>query len=924
MAEKIIYEGTFLIADIMCYHGCGSSIYGLHDQIAYLKKQKLVPDDAQLIMDAEPQGLGVHRLLIQIESKTPAVTNRDAIQQHFKDQITDLGFPLVDETTGEDNDLSGWDNWLNITINLVAMGVIFAMSMLFTPSILLTVSMGSLSFITTAYTARHYLWACIQDLRNYRWTTMPATISLGWLVALSHTLYHSISMPLSGSMPMIFMSFMMPIMLIGLVNAMDELKRVIYNKSKQMRIQGIQSLFPQMAQLYTTYECTSEHAYKEITSTAELLAIKQLMNSSSEVPRNKSTLQQGMFILIKQGDCFPVDCQIISGSTLVDESLLTGEHQQEKKPMDKVHAGAINLSQAVVVYATADSYNSTINQLLFRSNRAKNKQASENNQFFSTIYASLIGVALVASVVIPAFGGFLTLPLLLQNITGILFAVCPCTIAIAHQLPELLSIYYRNTKGIKLSSDYLVQQNQALHTVVFDKTGTLTTGNSQIDSAKGITGGLWQRIYLLEKYYGADHPIAKAITTHYESQAPDASIFQEIEGIEIDPQKRGLSAKVQGKQIHIGNALYIQQARINLPIEDQLAVHEKLAQGYTPVFVAEDNAYKGYLLIKHEIRPGLLASLKRLKAEGKRLIMLTGDTLTSAVGFNQQNEALFDVDNIHASQTPSAKENFLDTLMSSHKEDPSGVWFIGDGLNDAPCARIVTEKGGVSCAMTPHDKAAFFTEISLNGTLDYLFVHQKINNFLENNILQNQALLIYNAVLFLGFIITFSFAGLAVPPLIPMVIMVSTTLLTLFNAYRVKCSVENAMDKNPGLLNQFLASDMSIAILVLAYSFMLGALLFASLTTGTAILPTFTSFGFTVAISLAGTLAGAFAMVCTACALHDTWVPVQESIDIEKNKKSLNTDTTRYRFYPVVTPAPQVHDTTDLVDEPIVARISVA
>jgi len=152
--------------------------------------------------------------------------------------------------------------------------------------------------------------------------------------------------------------------------------------------------------------------------------------------------------------------------------------------------------------------------------------------------------------------------------------------------------------------------------------------------------------------------------------------------------------------------------------------------------------------------------------------------------------------------------------MSSKGINPKGVWFVGDGLNDAPCARIVTEKGGVSCAMTSDDKTAFFTDLSLNGSLDYLFEHNKINRFLKKNVLQNQWLLAYGSIAFLAITVTFSITGIAVSPIIPLLVMASTTLFILFNSSRVQHSIDNALDKKKSWLKQLLASDLSISLLV--------------------------------------------------------------------------------------------------------------
>ena len=478
--------------------------------------------------------------------------------------------------------------------------------------------------------------------------------------------------------------------------------------------------------------------------------------------------------------------------------------------------------------ATKDAYDSTVNRLLFRSNRAKKSSINTPSRTFQYLYTALIIIGLVTAIIAPFALGILTIPLLLQNMTGILFAICPCTIAIAHQLPRLLTTYRCSHQGIIVRDDSLCAQTNDIHTIVFDKTGTLTTGDSKVASVEGITPELWQRIYLLEKNYGSAHPLAKAIC-HYQPVSP--TIINDISDITID--SRGLSGTVQGKSVRLGNLDYLREyGVINLPINNDNA-----NLGVTPVYVSEDNLYQGVIYIKHEVRKDLVNMLSRFKREGKKIIMLTGDTQAAALGFNAQHESVFDPVNIHAEKNPLQKESFLKELMSGDDVDPKGVWFVGDGLNDAPCARMVSEKGGISCAMTSSDKAAFFTDISLNGALYYLSHHNVINRFLKKIVSQNQGLLFLGSIASLIFIISFSLVGIAVSPIIPLIIMVSTTLMVVFNTYRVQHQIDTVMEKDPSWIKRLISSDLSTALLIAGCVLLMAGVLIATFATGGLALP---------------------------------------------------------------------------------------
>lgn len=825
------------MAGIMCHEQCGSTIHSLLTCFLQdCKDKKWLPEDAELIIDAEPMSLGVHRLLVKVVIETKTDSLDDSLKNKIASELREsIGFEVLDNMD-ESPKKSNKVNWINILVNLVSIIAIITLSVVFPPSIPLTIGLAALSFVTTAFTARHYLINFVRNLRNKDMANMTTTISLGWFLSLAHTVYHSVIMPLASSFSMIFMSFIMPVLLITVVNGMDEIKRLVLSKSKKMQLQGMKTLFPQMAEEYPCYQLSQEEIEALTNKIPELKnaqqastdeTLQQLLKRALE-QENKSVLKQGMLFQVKRGQCFPVDCLLIEGNTLVDASLLNGEPRQNVHCLDPIPAGAINLGQSVSVYAVNDAYNSTVNRLLFKANRERKTTSPESTAKFNYFYTAIIVLGLIASIATPLALGLFTIPLLLQNVTGILFEICPCTMAIAHQLPQLMSVYQRGNKGVLLRDDGLSGASDEIHTVVFDKTGTLTTGNSQVESSDGISPFVWERVYLLEKEYGAQHPLAEAIIRYHEGRNSPASIIKDIKDVQPDSKNRGLSGIVQGRLIHIGNDDFLLDAGIELPTIDST----KLAMGFSPVYVAQDNVYQGVIYIKHEVRKQMLASLIRLKNEGKKIIMLTGDKELSATGFNQQNGGLFAKEDIHADQTPELKEEFLKHLMLTEGIDPKGVWFVGDGLNDAPCARVVSENGGVSCAITSDDKASFFSDISLNGTVDYLFEHNKINQFVKKNVRQNQGLLITGALAFLAFIITFSVLGIAVPPLIPLLIMASVTLLVLFNSYRVQFSIDNALDKKPSSLKRFLASDWSVVLLIAASCMLITGLLLATVATG--------------------------------------------------------------------------------------------
>ena len=311
----------------------------------------------------------------------------DVLAKRFKEEIDTIQKTVPEQEDGENEP---WDkiNWINILINLSAMAIILILYLVFPPSILLTISLTTISFLTTVITAREYLLNFYHNLRNRNFTNMATTISFGMLLSLAHMLYHAISMPLASSFSMIFMSYIMPVMLITFINGMDEIKRLVFNTSKKMSLKGIENLFPQMSKSYLCYQLEEEDFafvskwlnidFKiDSIEPDKLEELKEFLSSKTpDCEKEKKLLREGMIVEVKRGECFPVDCILMDENIIVDASLLTGEPRQVKKLGDKIPAGAINFDKTVKVYAINNSYNSTINHILLPANREKKAAAT--------------------------------------------------------------------------------------------------------------------------------------------------------------------------------------------------------------------------------------------------------------------------------------------------------------------------------------------------------------------------------------------------------------------------------------------------------------------------------------------------------------------------------------------------------------------
>lgn len=925
----------------MCLEGCGNAVEG-----AIRNHLKRHYPHAHVYISAEPKSWGIHEIKVVMYSNQysrGSVNSRD-LSDNIKKEI-DFDVVSHDLAVG-----SSKVNWLNILVNLIAIISVVVLSIIFPPSLLLSLGLVAICFSATLFTARDYIFNFIKSLSNKTTTSMQATVSFGWLLALVHSIYHVSVMHVISSFAMTFMNYIMPLILVTIVNVMDEVKRQIFIRSQKLVLNGLTTLFPQMRTEYSACELSQDElaTIDEVLSRDDTSGCQSFVAGKALELTSRNLLTQGMLVLVKAGDCFPVNGEIVSGSTIVDKSIINGESTISAEIGTVVESGFLNVWQDVKVRATTNAYHGTANELLFKANtlpkledsylvtqltlaevesyQAKDyqniridktrqiktelKDLSENTlvlvkrgtcfpangyivggnvspndldkevkkgcvniwndalifttptdhksqelllqpkKSFYYLYFGLFALGFVLALSLSIALGVFTVSILLQTMVGILFAICPCTIAISHYLPKLLQSYQVSKQGIVVNGEKSIKNTDNFEFFVFDKTGTLT-GNSVVHAVEGVSEDLFAKIYQLEAMLGRGHPIAAAIQAHFKNYA-DNSLIAGMSLVERSAS--GVSATINGERLCIGNAEYLRGKGVS--------VSEEGASGFTPVYVGRDDTCVGRILIRHELRPGMYESLQKLKNSGKKLIMLTGDKESVANSFNDQCTDNMFVGNIHAECNPDSKKQFLLNLAREH--GPQKVCFIGDGLNDALCSTSLREAGGTSISITANDKAAFFTDISLNGRLDYMFKSKQdeLSSFERRIVRQNQLIMALGALVFLVFLVSFPLLGIGISPLIPMAVMFSTTIFTLINSYRAQVAASNTLsEKKPSFLSKIMQSELASGLLIGGSLLLVAAVLVASLTSLQLALPLFVFSGGVATIASSSFLVAATVML---------------------------------------------------------------
>ncbi len=385
----------------------------------------------------------------------------------------------------------------------------------------------------------------------------------------------------------------------------------------------------------------------------------------------------GNLLRVRPGEKIPVDGAVIEGTSSVDESMLTGEPiPVEKSPGARVTGGTVNGTGALVMRAErvgADTLLARIVRMVSEAQRSRapiQRLADVVSAWFVPI---VVLVAAVTFVVWAAAGPEPRMAHALVNAVAVLIIACPCALGLATPMAVMVGTGRGATAGVLIKNAEALEVLQKVDTLVVDKTGTLTEGRPRLVSVEPAEGtGEHELLALaagLER--ASEHPLAAAIVAGAQERgaAPaKAAGFQSITG-------KGVTGTVQGKQVALGNRALLDQLSID---PGRLAgVAESLRrEGQTVVFVAVDGRAAGLLGVADPIKESAREAIRMLHAEGIRIVMLSGDSETTASAVARE----LGIDEVHAEVLPEQKGAVVKSLQAGGHV----VAMAGDGINDAP------------------------------------------------------------------------------------------------------------------------------------------------------------------------------------------------------------------------------------------------
>ncbi len=390
-------------------------------------------------------------------------------------------------------------------------------------------------------------------------------------------------------------------------------------------------------------------------------------------------VDRGEIILIRPGDKVALDAEIISGSSALDESWVTGESiPVEKKTGDRVWAGTVNGTGALTARVTQVAQETSLAQVIAMVRRVQESRADVQRladrvvQVFVPVVLLISMVTLVSWMVAddPGQG--------LRCMTAVLVVACPCALGLATPTAILVASGYGAQRGILVKEAQALETAGRLNTLVFDKTGTLTEGQATVTEVLLVEGVEREAFLrgLAAAELSSSHPFAASIVAAVEpllEPLPMASALTTFAG-------EGIVSQVQEQSWAAGNERLMQRLEVDVPGIMQDAVERQRQDGRTPLLVAVDGVFQGVVVVSDPVKPTARQAVLRLQSLRLNLWMISGDHHVVAESIAGQ----LGIEQVMAEVTPQQKQAEIERLQQAGRV----VGMVGDGVNDAPALAV--------------------------------------------------------------------------------------------------------------------------------------------------------------------------------------------------------------------------------------------
>ena len=450
-------------------------------------------------------------------------------------------------------------------------------------------------------------------------------------------------------------------------------------------------LFYQVGELFQSYAVgKSRKSITELMNICPETAC--VLRDGKEEVVSPDEVEVGEIIVVRAGEKFPLDGIVIEGSGSMDTSSLTGESVPRSfKEGDEVLSGSINLSGAVKVRSEKEFVDCTVSKILDLVENASSKKAKAENFItkFARYYTPAVVIcAVVLAIIPPLFNG--EWARWIETWLTFLVVSCPCALVISVPLSFFGGIGGASKQGILIKGGNYMEMLAKARTFVFDKTGTLTHGSFGVTKIypEANKDEILRLAALCES--GSLHPIARSIIEYAPKVSADGYALTEIAG-------KGIKAEKDGEIILCGNAGLLADNGVSFEKTDSIG---------SAVYLAKNGVYEGVIIVSDTVKENAESAIKKLKYQGARTVMLTGDG--SAIA--GKVAGMLGIDEYKAELLPQDKVAAVEELLKEKKSNET-LCFVGDGINDAPVLSIADV--GISMGGIGSDAAIEASDIVL-------------------------------------------------------------------------------------------------------------------------------------------------------------------------------------------------------------------
>ena len=487
----------------------------------------------------------------------------------------------------------------------------------------------------------------------------------------------------------------------------------------------------------------------------------------------------GDSLRVRPGEKVPVDGVVLEGSSALNESMLTGEPLPvTKRPGDKLIGATLNTSGALIMRSEHVGSATVLSQIVQMVAMAQRSRAPMQRMADTVAAYFVYGVVAIALLTFFGWGLFGPEPSWvygLINAVTVLIIACPCALGLATPMSIMVATGRGATQGVLFRDAAAIENLCKVDTLIVDKTGTLTEGRPAFERALATTGFSEDEVLRLAASLdqGSEHPLAAAIVAAARARGlalDKAEQFDSASGIGV----RGIVAT---KPLALGNSTLMQQ--LNVDVTSLAAQAENLrAQGASVMFLSVEGKLAGLLAVSDPIKASTADALATLRKSGLRIIMATGDGLTTARAVAKR----LGIDEVHGEVKPADKLQLVERLLAEGRV----VAMAGDGINDAPALA----RANVGIAMgTGTDVAMNSAQLTLvKGDLRGIATARALSLATVANMRQNLGFaFVYNSLgVPLAAGVLFPFTGWLLSPMIAALAMSLSSVSVISNALRLR------------------------------------------------------------------------------------------------------------------------------------------